>query len=91
MVTLYIPLFLGPKATCQILDCSFNEVKVLIDTGRLSGGKTVNGLKVSTESICLLLGQKELMKKSYLWMKGSPSKPIRPGPQRKMIDPGVKR
>lgn len=87
MVTLNIPLFLGPKAVCEILDCSFGEVRMLIDTGKLSGGRTINGLKVSTESICLLLGQKELMKKSHLWLKGSPSKPIRPG--RRMIDPGV--
>lgn len=69
MVTLNIPLFLGPKAVCEILDCSAGEVRMLLDTGKLSGGRTINGLKVSTESVCLLLGQKELMKKSYLWLK----------------------
>jgi hypothetical protein len=88
MVTMNIPLFLGIKPVSEILDCSFGEAKTLLATGKLSGGKTVNGLKISTESVCLLLGERELRKKSFLWLKGaSPSKSIRPG--RKTIDPGI--
>lgn len=88
MVTMNLPLFFGIKATCRILGANFNEVKTLLTTQKLSGGKTVDGLKISTESICLLLGERELRKKSFLWMKaGSVSKPVRS--TRKMIDKGV--
>ena len=69
MVTMNIPLFLGPKATSQILGVSFNEVKTLLHTGRLSGGQTVNGLKIDTQSICTYLGERELRKKSFIWKK----------------------
>jgi hypothetical protein len=69
MVTLNIPMFLGLKTTCRILDCNFSEAKTLLSIGKLSGGKTVDGLKIETQSICLLLGIRELQKKSFLWQK----------------------
>ena len=70
MVTVNLPLFFGIKAASEILGCSFNEVKIFLQTGRLTGGQTVNGLKISSESVCLFLGEKELKKKSHLWLKG---------------------
>jgi hypothetical protein len=66
---LNLPLFFGPKAVSEILGVSSNEVNTLLRLGRLNGGKTVNGLKISCESVCLFLGEKELRKKSYLWAK----------------------
>lgn len=65
-----LPLFFNPGVVCQILDCSLREVRVLYDGGTLTGCKTPNGLRISSESVVFYLGEQSLKKKSFLWQKG---------------------
>jgi hypothetical protein len=68
-MNLNLPLFFNPGVVCRILDCNLRELRTLYDGKVLEGLKIPEGLRISSESVALYIGERELMKKRFLWEK----------------------